>query len=186
MLMFNLPSGFCSFSNSIHWVFIPTFTIINIIYFFLLSFTFREISSQTFPEMYFTGDSNTPLSWNKDSTITNKHYILLFPNTTALAGNACLVCGSMQSQREKWSHHVSFIGHRNPKGDWNQQPSASLKAQTSHPGDGFPHQPFSSSDIAYCESTCALPLLPLMLTTQQPNPQSKMWQWTFHCQDELL
>lgn len=76
----------------------------------------------------------------------------IFFSTTALVGNACMVCGGMQSQCEKWSHHVGFVRHWNPKRDWNQQPSASLKAQTSHPGDGFPHESFSSSDLAHCES----------------------------------
>lgn len=148
--------------------------------FFLLNFPFLEISSLTCPEVCFTGDSDTQLSCNGDSTITNKHYgyfkpclllLFFFFNTTALAGNACLVCGSMQSQREKWCHHVGFIRHWNPKGDWNQQPSAPLKAQTSHPGDGFPHKPFSSSDIANCESMCA-PSFPWCWPLISLNPKS--------------
>lgn len=79
---------------------------------------------------------------------------------TALAGNACLVCGSLPSQREEWGHHVCAVRHGDPERNWNQQSSASLKAPISNSGDGFPNESFSSSDIPNCESVCAPTLSP--------------------------
>lgn len=92
---------------------------------------------------------------------------IFFSNPTALVGNACLVRGSLQSQCEKWSHHVGSLGHGNPEGDWNQQPSASFKAQTSYPGDGVPHESLSSSYISHGESMRTP--LSLQLTSQRPK-----------------
>ncbi|MEQ2190326.1 hypothetical protein GOODEAATRI_034619, partial [Goodea atripinnis] len=58
-----------------------------------------------------------------------------------VVGNASLVCGGVPCQREEWCHHVRPFGHRDPEGDWNQQPPAQAQTSSGHPGDGLPHQP---------------------------------------------
>lgn len=62
----------------------------------------------------------------------------------AVGGYAGVVCGSLSCQREEWSHHVSSVRHRDPAGDWHQQPSAPTQTPLGHPGDGLPHQPVST------------------------------------------
>lgn len=65
----------------------------------------------------------------------------------AVGGHACLVCGSLSCQCEEWSHHVSPVRHRDPEGDWHQQPFAPTQTAPGHPGDGLPHQPLCTTHL---------------------------------------
>lgn len=53
----------------------------------------------------------------------------------ALGWDACMVCGCLPSKRQEWRHHVGPVRHRDPAGDWHQQPPAQAEAAAGHPGD---------------------------------------------------
>lgn len=94
-----------------------------------------------------------------------------FPPSSALAGDACLVRGSLPRQREERCHYVCFVRYWDPERDRHQQSAASLKAAARHPGDGLPHQPFRASHLPNGES--ALLASPSAArAAPSPRPQS--------------
>lgn len=72
--------------------------------------------------------------------------------STALARHASLVCCCLPCQCEEWSYYVCSIWYWDPKRNWNQQSSSSLKAPISNPGDGITDESISTSNIQNSES----------------------------------
>lgn len=67
--------------------------------------------------------------------------------TPAVGGHASLVRGSVPRQREERRHNVCAVGHRNPAGDRDQQPSAPAKAPPRHSGNHVAHQPLGPAHL---------------------------------------
>lgn len=80
--------------------------------------------------------------------------------STALARHASLVRCCLPRQREERSYYVCFVRYRDPKRNWNQQSSSSLKAPISNPGDGITDKSISTSNIQNSESCSANSFFP--------------------------
>lgn len=80
--------------------------------------------------------------------------------STALARHASLVRCCLPCQREERSYYVCFVRYRDPKRNWNQQSSSSLKAPISNPGDGVTDKSISTSNIQNSESCSANSFFP--------------------------
>lgn len=72
----------------------------------------------------------------------------------AVGGYAGVVCSSVSCQREERSHYVRSVRHRDPEGDWDQQPTAPTQTPTGHPRNGVPHQPLCATHLQNGKYTC--------------------------------